>query len=291
MVTAVFSSAKGFTPPALNCGGISTEANGINDDDDIVGECNDGTEHGFLLRDGVYNLINYPGSDRNHRSRDQQRRGYRRSLTIRRCNVKPRGNGLLRSLLLLALCCAACTQKESATAPQTASAGKQAAQIKADRSRILKLRGVLKDYEGKRVSGVVGVLFAIYEQQEGGSPLWQEVQNVEVDDRGRFTASVGATKSEGILPELFTAQKTRWLGEQVLLPGEVEQSRIRIVSTSDGLVAQRAVRLVIPEESGDQPATAEAQPASEQAADSPKDESAKGPSGSRLRFRRRRLMP
>jgi uncharacterized membrane protein len=62
MVTAVFSSAKGFTPPALNCGGISTEANGINDDDDIVGECNDGTEHGFLLRDGVYNLINYPGA-------------------------------------------------------------------------------------------------------------------------------------------------------------------------------------------------------------------------------------
>src|ERR1700687_5063251 len=62
MVTAVFSSAEGVYAPALNCGGISTEANGINDDDDIVGECNDGTEHGFLLRDGVYQRINYPGA-------------------------------------------------------------------------------------------------------------------------------------------------------------------------------------------------------------------------------------
>ena len=207
--------------------------------------------------------------------------------------MKLREVSMLTSVCLAALCCVGCTQQESGIRPQTASAGNQAAQGKTDSktSRVVKLRGMLKDHDGKRLAGVVGVLFAIYEQQEGGPPLWQEVQNVDVDDRGRFTASVGATKSEGILPELFTAQKTCWLGEQVLLPGEVEQSRIRIVSTSDGLVAQRAVRLVIPEESGDPPATAEAQQASEQAADSPKDESVNRPSRSKPRLHPRRSTP
>jgi hypothetical protein len=102
---------------------------------------------------------------------------------------------------------------------------------------------------------------------------------------------VGATKSEGIPPELFTAEKTRWLGKQVLLPGEVEQSRIRLVSTSEGLVAERAVRLVLPQESGDQPAAAETQQASEQTADSPKDENVQRPSRSRVGLHRRRLVP
>ena len=207
--------------------------------------------------------------------------------------MKPREIGMLASVCLAVMCCVGCTQQESGIRPQTASAGNQAAQGKTDSktSRVVKLRGMLKDHDGKRLTGVVGVLFAIYEQQEGGPPLWQEVQNVDVDNHGRFTALVGATKSEGIPPELFTTEKTRWLGKQVLLPGEVEQSRIQLVSTSEGLVTQRVVTLVIPEESGDPPATAEAQQASEQAADSPKDESVNRPSGSRLRLHRRRLTP
>jgi uncharacterized membrane protein len=50
----------------IDCGHDQTEANGINDDGDIVGECTDFTptyaEHGFLLRDGKFYLIDAPGA-------------------------------------------------------------------------------------------------------------------------------------------------------------------------------------------------------------------------------------
>jgi hypothetical protein len=171
-------------------------------------------------------------------------------------------------LLCLALsCCVACTRKESGTEPPTSSAGTRAKQVTTefDRSRILRLRAVLKDREGNHLTGVVGVLFAIYEQKEGGAPLWQEVQNIEAGERGRFTALVGSTTSEGIPPELFTTEKARWLGKQVLLPGEVEQPRIRLVSTPYGLRAESAVRPVTAQKSGDQSAMAEAQKAAGEA--------------------------
>jgi uncharacterized membrane protein len=50
----------------LDCSKDQTEANGINNDGDIVGECTDFLpayhEHGFLLDDGKYYLIDYPGA-------------------------------------------------------------------------------------------------------------------------------------------------------------------------------------------------------------------------------------
>jgi hypothetical protein len=210
--------------------------------------------------------------------------------------------GVQSLICLLILYCVGCAQQNPGTNPQTAPTKSEARKLKSDfdHSRFVKFQGVLKNHGGERVTGIVGVLFAIYEQQEGGPPLWQEVQNVEADDRGHFTAVVGATRSEGILPALFDAAKTRWLGNQVMLPGEVEQSRIRLVSTSEGLVAERAVKLVLPEESGNQPAAAEAQEAQEvqevqevsaQDADSPTGKSLKQPFKSSLRLRHRRLTP
>ncbi len=156
-----------------------------------------------------------------------------------------------------------------------------------DPSRVLKLRAVLRDHNGKRLTGVVGVLFAVYEQQQGGAPLWQEVQNIQVENGGHFTALVGSTKRGGIFPELFPPEKTLWLGAQVLLPGEVEQPRMQLVSTPNGLM--RAAGPVIPANSGDQPATAQAQPASGANAGSPQDQSQ--PTNRRLRARRRLHQP
>src|ERR1700687_259499 len=178
--------------------------------------------------------------------------------------MQPRGIALQASLCLLVSCCAACTQRHSGAQPQAAPAGNQAAEVKTDldRRRTLEFRGELNDQEGKHLPGIVGVLFAIYEQQEGGAPLWQEVQNVEGNKRGRFKAMVGSTKSEGIPPELLTPEKAVWMGTQVLLPGEVEQPRVRLVGTDGGLMAEQIITPVTPEESGDEPAAAEVQEAS-----------------------------
>lgn len=158
--------------------------------------------------------------------------------------VKRPGSAFL--LCVLALWLSACAQQKSVN---TTELTVQPLPVKPDveASHILTLRMRLEDQEEKPRRGVVGVLFAIYEQQTGGVPRWQEVQNVELSKHGVFTAKVGSTKSQGIDPELFHGEKIRWMGLQVLLPGEREQPRIKLVSTPNGLVADQATRLVIPE--------------------------------------------
>jgi len=42
--------------------------------------------------------------------------------------------------------------------------------------RLVKFAGAFKDEQGKPRTGVVGVTFAIYKEQEGGAALWLETQ-------------------------------------------------------------------------------------------------------------------
>jgi len=106
--------------------------------------------------------------------------------------------------------------------------------------RLVKFAGVLKDELGKPRTGVVGVTFAIYKEQESGAALWLETQNVELDEQGRYTVLLGSTKSEGLPLELFTAGEPRWLGVQVNLPKELEQPRVLLVSVPYALKASDA---------------------------------------------------
>src|ERR1700746_1498126 len=64
--------------------------------------------------------------------------------------------------------------------------------------RLLKVNGVLKDAAGQPRTGVVGMTFSIYRESSGGSPLWQEVQNVQLDQDGRYDVLLGASKTEGV---------------------------------------------------------------------------------------------
>src|SRR6266436_5318569 len=109
--------------------------------------------------------------------------------------------------------------------------------------RLVKFAGTLKDELGKPRTGVVGVTFAIYKEQEGGAALWLETQNVEFDDQGHYTVLLGATRNEGLPLELFTSGESRWLGVQVQLPGEVEQPRVLLVSVPYALKAADAETL------------------------------------------------
>src|SRR5216684_7322431 len=106
--------------------------------------------------------------------------------------------------------------------------------------RLVKFAGTLKDELGKSRTGVVGVTFAIYKEQEGGAALWLETQNVELDEQGRYTVLLGSTKNEGLPLELFTAGEPRWLGVQVNLAKELEQPRVLLVSVPYALKAEDA---------------------------------------------------
>jgi len=43
--------------------------------------------------------------------------------------------------------------------------------------------------------------------QEGGSPLFVETQNLQVDEQGRYTVLLGATQPDGLPLDLFTSGK------------------------------------------------------------------------------------
>jgi hypothetical protein len=109
--------------------------------------------------------------------------------------------------------------------------------------RLVKFAGTLKDELGKTRAGMVGLTFAIYKEQEGGAALWLETENVELDEQGRYTVLLGATKSDGLPLELFAAGEPRWLGVQVNLAKELEQPRMLLVSVPYALKAADAETL------------------------------------------------
>jgi hypothetical protein len=134
-------------------------------------------------------------------------------------------------------------QQPVSSEPQLPSTAGQAAQLIFPRlpvPRLVKFGGAVKNEQGKPRTGVVGMTFAIYKEQEGGSPLWVETQNVQLDEQGCYTVLLGATRSEGLALELFAAGEPRWLGAEVNLPNEVEQARVLLVSVPYALKAADA---------------------------------------------------
>ncbi len=77
--------------------------------------------------------------------------------------------------------------------------------------------GRLVDSSGAPLTGVGGITFAFYPEKEGGSPVWLETRNVELDKDGRYTVRIA-------LPAELGALESHWLGAQV--QGQAEQTRV-----------------------------------------------------------------
>jgi hypothetical protein len=106
--------------------------------------------------------------------------------------------------------------------------------------RVVNYSGSVPERDVKATRGVCGVTFAIYRDQSGGAPLWQETQNVMLDTAGRYTVQLGSTPP-GLPSDLFPTNQQRWLGVQV--QGEAEQPRVLMVSVPYALKALEAERL------------------------------------------------
>ncbi len=100
---------------------------------------------------------------------------------------------------------------------------------------LMNFNGILTSANGNPLSGMVGVTFYLYREQQGGSPLWLETQNVQPDKSGHYTVLLGSTTSAGLPTSMFTSGEARWLGVQV--SGEEEQPRVLLVSTPYALKA------------------------------------------------------
>ncbi len=107
--------------------------------------------------------------------------------------------------------------------------------------RLVRFSGAVKDADGQPRTGVAGITFALYKDQEGGAPLWMEVQNVQLDGQGRYSALLGASTAEGVPMELFSANEARWLGVQP--ENQAEQPRVLLVSVPYALKAAEAESL------------------------------------------------
>ena len=106
--------------------------------------------------------------------------------------------------------------------------------------RLVKFSGTVKDADGKPRTGVTGITFALYKEQEGGAALWLETQNVAADAQGQYVVLLGSTAAAGIPMEAFSANEARWLGVQP--EGQAEQ-RVLLVSVPYALKAADAETL------------------------------------------------
>jgi hypothetical protein len=105
------------------------------------------------------------------------------------------------------------------------------AQQSATVPNLVKFSGAIPTTSGSSVS----VVFALYANQSGGAPLWQEVQSLAVDSNGRYTALLGAATTGGVPVDLFSTNEARWLG--VDAQGAGEQPRVLLVSVPYALKA------------------------------------------------------
>ncbi len=107
--------------------------------------------------------------------------------------------------------------------------------------RLIKFSGVAKDESGKPITGVLGVLFSLYKDQQAGAPLWMENQNVQADAAGHYTALLGSASADGVPLELFSSGEAQWLGVQI--QGQPERPRVLLVSVPYALKAHEAETL------------------------------------------------
>lgn len=107
--------------------------------------------------------------------------------------------------------------------------------------RLISFAGTVRDPDPHTRVGVVGITFAIYEEKEGGSPLWIETQNVFLDEGRRYQVFLGSTKAEGLPPEIFISGKAKWLG--ISIENQPEAERILLASVPYAIRALEAERL------------------------------------------------
>jgi hypothetical protein len=133
----------------------------------------------------------------------------------------------LSTLLAISMFCSLVLAQQGAT---TSSSGAV--------PHLVNFSGKTADAQGKPISGIAGVTFAIYKEQYEGAPLWLETQNVQADTKGNYTVQLGATKPDGLPLDLFSSGDARWLG--VTVNGGQEQPRVLLLSVPYALKAADA---------------------------------------------------
>ena len=138
---------------------------------------------------------------------------------------------------LFAICLFATCSLLPLAAQQSSSPATSAAAV----PNITRFSGTLSDLNGKPLTGITGVTFSLYKDEQGGAPLWIETQNVTFDKTGRYSVVLGSTTAAGLPTDVFASGEARWLG--VRAEGQDESPRVLLVSVPYALKAADAETL------------------------------------------------
>jgi hypothetical protein len=100
--------------------------------------------------------------------------------------------------------------------------------------------GVFVPANGQPAGSVETVTFVIYSEEKGGTPLWQETQQVAVDANGRYSVLLGATHPDGLPLDLFASGDARWLERRFNGAGKHDPARVLLASVPYALKASDA---------------------------------------------------
>lgn len=104
--------------------------------------------------------------------------------------------------------------------------------------RLMQFSSFAKDTDGKPLTGTIGITFLLYRDEQGGAPLWMEVQNVQADAKGHYSVKLGRNTPDGLPTDGFTSGEARWLGVQIA--GQAEQPRVLLLAVPYALKAADA---------------------------------------------------
>jgi len=103
---------------------------------------------------------------------------------------------------------------------------------------LVSFSGRLADVTGKPVTSITGVTFLLYKDEQGGTPLWLETQNVTPDKSGHYSVQLGSTNAHGVPSDIFQSGEARWLATQIA--NEPEQPRTLLVAVPYAMKARDA---------------------------------------------------
>ena len=101
--------------------------------------------------------------------------------------------------------------------------------------------GIAIGAEGKLLTGEISATFLIYPEEQGGEPLFTEVQTFTPDSAGKYSIQLGASLSSGIPINLFSTGEARWL--EVQIAGQPPQPRTLLASVPYAVKAADAATL------------------------------------------------
>ena len=106
--------------------------------------------------------------------------------------------------------------------------------------RVVRLDGAFVPADGLPPAAVETVTLSLFASEVGGTPLWEETQQVRVDPQGRYAVFLGATTPDGLPVNVLATGEPRWLGLRFVRAGETEQARVPLTSVPYALRASDA---------------------------------------------------